>query len=168
MTGILDILGAVTQIRDAVSYLKREETRQEFDYPNEHFARIGHALSDIHFNDDGILSVLRKIVAETKIMDKDLERLVEFNQWEEPMRNALENLVLDHGKKARNSIKQSVIIDQIRGRKLTLRSAVQMAINEAITFDKDVNIGEVARLVEEIEALNHDIQEAEHALRNYI
>lgn len=168
MAGVLEVIGAVGQIRDAVSSMKREESRREFDYPNEHFARVGHALSDIHFDDEGILSVLRKIVAESKLTEEDRERLVEFNQREELVNSALENLVLDHGRKARNSIKQSAIISQIRGRKFSLRSAVQIAINEAVTFDKEVNINEVARLVTEIEALNHDIQEAEHALRQYI
>ena len=70
-------------------------------------------------------------------------------------------------RKARNSIKQSVIIGQLRGRKSTLRNAVQIAINEAITFDHDVDIDEVARLVTEIEDLNREIQDAEHALRRY-
>jgi len=148
--------------------MKREKSRKEFDYPNEHFARIGRALSDIHFDDGGILAVLRKIVADGKLSEEDRGRLVEFNQQEEQMRNALENLVLDHGRKSRNSIKQSAIIGQIRGRKFTLRDAVQIAINQAITFEEDVNIDEVARLVAEIEALNHDIQEAEHELRQYI
>ena len=167
MAGILEVIGALGQIREAVSSMKREESRLEFDYPNEHFARVGHALSDIHFSDTGILGVLRKFVADEKLTDEDRKRLVDFNQREENMRNALENLVLDHGRKARNSIKQSAIIGQIRGRKFTLRSAVQIAINEAITFDKDVNVNEVAQLVAEIEALNEDIQEAEHALRLY-
>lgn len=168
MASVLEVIGAVGQIREAVSSMKREKSRQEFDYPNEHFARIGRALSDIHFDDKGILAVLRKIVANEKLAKGDRERLIEFNQWEEPMRNALENLVLDHGKKARNSIKQSAIIGNIRGRKITLRSAVQTAINQAITFDEGVNVGEVAQLVAEIEALNQDIQEAEHELRQYI
>lgn len=165
---ILEVIGAITQIREAVSSMKREEPRQEFGYPNEHFARVGHALSDIYFSDQGILAVLRKIVAEEKLTEEDEERLLEFNQREEPVRNALEKLVLDHGRKARNSIKQSAIIGQLRGRKSTLRNAVQIAINEAITFNYDVNIDEVARLVAEIEALNRDIQDAEHALRRYV
>ena len=168
MASVLEVIVAVAQIREAVSSMQRKESRQEFGYPNEHFARVGHALSDIHFDDEGILAVLRKIVANEKLTGEDRERLVEFNQREELMGSALENLVLDHGRKARNSIKQSAIISQIRGRKVTLRSAVQIAINEAITFDEDVNVDEVARLVAEIEALNQDIQEAEHALRRYI
>lgn len=168
MASVLEVIGAVAQIREAVSSMKRQENRQEFDYPNEHFARVGHALSDIHFDDGGILAVLRKIVDSDELTEEERESLVEFNQREEPVRNALENLVLDHGRKARNSIKQSSIIGQIRGRKFTLRSAVQTAINEAITFDQAVNVDEVARLVAEIEALNRDIQEAEHALRQYI
>lgn len=168
MANVLEVIGAVTQIREAVSAMKREKSRQEFDYPNEHFARIGQALSDIHFDDEGVLSVLRKIVASEELAEEDRKRLVEFNQREEPMRNALEGLVLDHGRKARNSIKQSTIIGQIRGRKFTLRSAVQIAINEAITFDQDVSVDEVAQLIAEIEALNRDIEEAEHELRQYI
>lgn len=168
MASLLEVIVAVGQIREAVSSMKRARSREEFDYPNDHFARIGQALSDIHFDDEGILAVLRKIVANEKLAKEDRERLVEFNQWEEPLRNALENLVLDHGKKARNSIKQSAIIRNIRGRKITLRSAVQIAINQAITFDEGVNVDEVARLVAEIEALNRDIQEAEHELRQYI
>ena len=168
MSSVLEVIGVIRLIRGAISSMKREETRQEFEYPNEHFARIGHALSDIHFDDEGILAVLRKIVAGDELREEDRARLVEFNQREEPVKNALENLVLDHGRKARNSIKQSAIFGQICGRKFTLRSAVQAAINEAITFDQAANVDEVARLVAEVEALNLDIQEAEHALRKYI
>lgn len=167
MASVLEVLGAVTQIREVVAALKSEKTRQEFGYPNEHFARIGEALSDIYFSDDGILAVLRKIVVGQNVDDEDLARLVEFNQREEPVRNATENLVLDFGKGARNSIKQSAIIGQIRGRKITLRSAVQIAINEALTFNDQVNVDEVSALVAEIEALNRDIQEAEHELRQF-
>lgn len=168
MTIILDVITAVTQIRSAVTSMKREETRREFDYPNEHFARIGHALSDIHFADEGILEVMRKIVNKQVISEEDHSRLVEFNQREEPIRNALGNLMLDHGRKARNSIKQSATLRMIARNKISLRNAIQTALNEAITFDEEVKVAEVTRLLSEIEALNRDIQEAEHTLRRYI
>ena len=167
MASVLEVLGAVTQIREAVSALKHEKTRQEFGYPNDHFARIGQALSDIYFSEDGILSVLRKIVDRQNVDDDDMERLVEFNQREEQVRNATENLVLDFGKRSRNSIKQSAIIGQIRNRKITLRSAVQIAINEALTFDEVLDLEEVSALVTAIEALNQEIQDAEHELRQF-
>jgi len=168
VTSVLEVIGAVGQIRAAVSSMTREASQQEFGYPNKHFAQIGGALSDVYFDDQGILAVLRKIVAKGRLTEEDRARLVEFNQLEEPMRNAMEKLVLDHGRKAQNSIKQSAIIGKIRGYKFTLRSAVQIAINEAITFDQDVDFDEVARLINEIEALNCDIQDAEHALRRYV
>ncbi|WP_370163201.1 MULTISPECIES: hypothetical protein [Alphaproteobacteria] len=167
MATVLEMLGAVAQIREAVSALKDEKTRREFGYPNDHFARIGEALSDIYFPDDGILVVLRKIVGGEEVDERDMARLVEFNQREEPVRSATENMVLDYGKGARNSIKQSAVIGQIRNRKITLRGAVQIAINEALTFNHKLNLEEVSALIAEIEALNQDIQEAEHELRQF-
>lgn len=168
MANIIEVISAVSQIRDAVSALREDSSRSEFGYPNEHFARIGQALSDIYFPENGILSVLKKIKDSESLDAADKKRLVEFNQLEEPLRNAMENLVLDHGRRARNSIQQSQIIGNIRGRKITLRSAVQAAINEAITFDHGIDIAEVAVLVEEIEALNQDIGQAEHELRQFM
>lgn len=167
MASVLEVIGAVAQIREAVSALKDDKNRRELGYPNDHFARIGQALSDIYFYDEGILAVLRKIVDGQNVDDGDIARLVEFNQREEPVRNATENLVLDFGKRARNSIKQSAVIGQIRNRKITLRSAIQIAINEALTFNDQLNLEEVSALVAEIEALNRDIQEAEHELRQF-
>jgi hypothetical protein len=168
MPSIVEVIGAVAQIRDAISSLSKVDTRREFGYPNDHFARIGRALSDIYFPEEGILSVLRKLALGDKLSLADKQRLVEFNQREEPLRNAIENLVLDYGIRSRNSIQQSRIISDIRGRKITLRSAIQLAINEAVTFDKKVPVEQIASLVVEIEALNRNIEQAEHDLRQFM
>lgn len=168
MPNFVEVIGALGQIREAVSALKNDKGRREFGYPNEHFTRIGQALSDIHFSEDGILHVLKRIEATDTIDDEDRRRLVEFNQIEEPMRSSMEDLILDHGRKSRHSLKQSSIINDIRGRKRTLRHAVQSAINHALTFDSEIDMAEVAELVAEIEALNQDIEEAEHALRVFL
>jgi hypothetical protein len=50
----LEVIGAVGQIRAAVSSMTREASQQEFGYPNKHFAQIGGALSDVYFDDQGI------------------------------------------------------------------------------------------------------------------
>jgi hypothetical protein len=168
MTGILEVIGSISELRKAIALLKSPEGRKEFSYPNDHFKRIGAALSTIYFPENGILSVLRKIEASEKIDDGDLGTLSDFNQREYQVSDAIDNLVLDYGKSARNSIKQSRIFADIKSRKMSVRGAVQSAVNEALTFGKHVLPNDVAPLIAEIEQLNRDIEEAEHELRQFI
>ena len=167
MTSILEVISAVAQVREAIASLRSGKGRKEFTYPNEHFARIGNSLSGIYFEDDGILFLLRKIQSGVKLDDNDRILLREFNQREEIVNNHIENLVLDHGRRARNSIQQSRIISAIAGRKVSLREAIQRSINEAITFDKKIDLSEISALIREIELLNDEIGRAEHDLRQF-
>ncbi|WP_022723456.1 hypothetical protein [Rhodopseudomonas sp. B29] len=168
MIEIKEIIDVIQITKSAISSLRSNKSRSEFGYPNEHFRKIGSALSAIYFPPDGILFVLKRIARSAAVTEQDKESLRKFNDREEIISNAIENLVLDYGKNAKNSIRQARIIESIRGRKLSIRSAIQFAINEALTFDRPVNHEYVGRLVSAIEDLNLQIEETEHELRRIL
>jgi hypothetical protein len=168
MTAILELIDVVSAVREAVSAVGDADARREFKYPNDHFRAIGVALSEIYFRPDGILAVLEGIANGEKPDPAARGRLVEFNQCEGKVDRALDALVLDHGKRARNSIRQSTVMRMIRSSKMTVREGIQFAVNQAVTFDEAVDLEEVSRLIAQIKTLNEEIEKAEHDLRQFL
>jgi hypothetical protein len=167
MSGLLEVLGFVSYFRDEVRTIKENHRTSEFGFPNKHFARIGGALAYIYFPPDGILSVLKKLASGAMLDDVDKAKLVEFNQREAGIQMSMEQLILDRGRRAPNSLLQTRIMNNLQMSKGTLREGIQNTINHAVTFDEDIDREIVKALVDQIERLNREIEQAEHDLRSF-
>ncbi len=135
-------------------------------YANDAYAQIGAALDVIHFDRDGVLSVLRALAEHRPITPDLRERIFTFNQIGPDVDRALRKLV-DAGADRENlSIADRDRLKAIVEVKAGVRWDIQQVANQAVNMNAPYEPADMARLVAGIEALNERIQAAETVLRH--
>ncbi len=126
---------------------------------------IVRALSAIYFTPNGLVRALKQLASGDEPKNADVQAaLLEFNQIEPTVHEAVRTLSFDSLANSGLSLRQRRVLDEVAYGKLSLRSDLQMALNESLTFGRKVDLDEVKSLIQRVETLNKAIEDLEESL----
>jgi hypothetical protein len=126
------------------------------------------ALGVIYFTPSGLISALKLLRDGAQPDDANVQAaLLDFNQIEPEVHAAVRNLSFDVLSNSGLSLKQRRVLEEIAFGKLALRSRLQYALNETLTFGRPVESGLLTEFIEQIEAVNAKIEELDEMIGSY-
>ena len=159
---ILEAIAATTEILDfssKVSELLLDPRRKSKLKP------VVKALGVIYFTPNGLVRALRTLSNGAEPDDVEMRTaLMEFNQIEPAVHEAVRNLSFDSLSVSGLTLRQRRVLDEIAYGKLSLRADLQNALNESLTFGRKPDLEQVRVLLQRVEELNQAIEELEEKL----
>ncbi len=126
------------------------------------------ALRELYFTPSGTRSLLKSLAQGERPAQEDIKAILsEFNDAEWSVGREIENLDFDLLINSKSiTLEAAEQLHELRYGKSQLRSRLQGALNEPLTFGQPIDPGEAQALLEEVEALNRRISTLERSL-NY-
>ncbi|UWQ29487.1 hypothetical protein [Leisingera sp. M523] len=163
VTSLVELLKGAKELAD----LARVDSAQRSDQRQQKRIRdLISTLRLIYFSPRGVLSLL-KIIAEGSYPTQDQIELVltDFNDAEPFVYRARHHLDPDFDRNDQAlTLKAQRVLREISYGKGGVRSKVQDLLNWSLTYEEPISGEEAQKLIQEIDALNSAIEDAEEAL----
>lgn len=160
---VADIISGIQLLKDLVEWIGDNRTKAvQVTGEDPHF--LHYALSTIHFDDRGILSVLRAVADGAEIRPAHRSILLDFHYAGPEVGIALLRLEEAFSDAAGLSIKQRKALRGLIPLKSEVRAQVGRLFAEETGFGTDVAVSDVANLVARIEHLNMAIESVDETL----
>lgn len=160
---VSDIISGIQLMKDLVNWAGENRDRALNSSAGDPHL-LHHALSTIHFDDDGVLSVLRDLAQGAALRPGHTTLLLDFSYAGPDVGGALRHLSDAFSDAAGLSIRQRKALRALIPVKSAVRVEVGRLFVEETGFGTDVDPADAAALVEKIEDLNAAIEDIDETL----
>ncbi|MFT4794655.1 MAG: DNA-binding transcriptional MerR regulator [Paracoccaceae bacterium] len=162
--GFIEAISVTKVAIKTVGEIRSASRQAKNDHEKRELLTIIQALRRIYFTPKGIRSILMGISEGIQPSQPQIDALIEFNDAEWEVGRALQKLDLIDAPISPLSLRTQRVLSQISYGKVRLRRDIQSALNQALTYDQQVEPQMAVELLGVIQILNDAIEDADESI----